>query len=109
MRRGPKKGSTLCDLNETIRFLNMFKKEPKNVYQLYHSSLRFDTKKIYRYLRYCLKAELVEIDHIEEKKFLPPKYYRLTEKGQKLIALFKDPHKPNMASKPHSAQTHIPT
>jgi len=56
-----------------IKFLNMFKKTPKNVYQLYHSSLHFDTKKIYRYLRYCIKADLLEIDHIEEAKFLPPK------------------------------------
>ena len=54
-----------------IKFLNMFKKNPKNVYQLYHSSLHFDTKKIYRYLRYCIKADLLEIDHIEEAKFLP--------------------------------------
>ena len=91
MRRGPKKGYTLCDLHETIRFLNMFKKEPKNVYQLYHSSLHFDNKKIYRYLRYTLKAELLEIDHIEEKKFMPPKYYRLTQKGKNLITVFKNP------------------
>ncbi|MCW4035457.1 MAG: hypothetical protein NWF03_08855 [Candidatus Bathyarchaeota archaeon] len=99
MRRGPKKGSKFCDLHETIKFLNMFKRTPKNVYQLYHSDLRFDTKKIYRYLRYCLKAELIEIDHIEEAKFLPPKYYRLTQKGKDLIALFKDPNKPTLAPK----------
>jgi len=77
----------------------MFKRTPKNVYRLYHSNLRFDTKKIYRYLRYCLKAELIEIDHIEEAKFLPPKYYRLTQKGKDLIALFKDPNKPTLAPK----------
>jgi DNA-binding PadR family transcriptional regulator len=68
----------------------MFRKNPKNVYQLYHSKLHFDTKKIYRYLRYCLKIELLEIDHIEEDRFLPSKYYRLTQKGKELIALFND-------------------
>ena len=109
MRRGPQKGSKFCDLHETIKFLNMFRKKAKNVYQLYHSNLHFDTKKIYRYLRYSIKAELLEIDHIEEKKFLPPKYYRLTPKGQKLIAIFKDTTKPTLAPKQHSAQTRIPT
>ena len=75
---------------EAIKFLNMFRKTPKNVYQLYHSKLHFDTKKIYRYLRYCLKVELVEVDHIEENRFLPSKYYRLTQKGRDLIDLFND-------------------
>jgi DNA-binding PadR family transcriptional regulator len=67
----------------------MFRKNANNVYQLYHSSLHFDSKKIYRYLRYCLKADLLEIDHIEEDKFLPAKYYKLTDRGQAFIALFK--------------------
>ncbi|PVX26428.1 MAG: hypothetical protein CW716_05985 [Candidatus Bathyarchaeum sp.] len=99
MRRGPKKGSKFCDLMETLKFLNMFRKKASNVYQLYHSSLHFDSKKIYRYLRYCLKAELLEIDHIEENKFLPAKYYRLTKKGQDLIALFNAANKKTLAPK----------
>ena len=99
MRRGPQKGSKFCDLLETIKFLNMFKKTPKNVYQLYHSSLHFDTKKIYRYLRYSIKTDLLEIDHIEEDKFLPSKYYRLTQKGKDFIALFKEQHMNPLASK----------
>ncbi len=103
MRRGPQKGSKFCDLMGIIKFLNMFKKTPKNVYQLYHSSLHFDTKKIYRYLRYCIKADLLEIDHIEEAKFLPPKYYRLTQKGRDLITLFNDSCKTTLAPKQHSA------
>jgi len=81
----------------------MFRRDAKNVYQLYHSSLHFDTKKIYRYLRYCMKADLLEIDHIEEAKFLPPKYYRLTTKGQNLITLFNDSPKTTLAPKQHSA------
>ncbi len=44
-RRGPQKGSKFCDLLETLKFLDMFKKTPKNVYQIYHSSLHFDPKK----------------------------------------------------------------
>ena len=84
---------------ETLKFLNMFKRNASNVYQLYHSSLHFDSKKIYRYLRYCLKAELLEIDHIEENKFLPAKYYRLTKKGQELIALFNSANKKTLAPK----------
>ena len=103
MRRGPQKGSKFCDLMQIIKFLNSFKKDPKNVYQLYHSSLHFYTKKIYRYLRYCIKTELLEIDHIEEAKFLPPKYYRLTQKGQDFIALFKDSSKKTLAPKQNSA------
>ncbi len=86
MRRGPQKGSKFCDLMGIIKFLNMFKKTPKNVYQLYHSSLHFDTKKIYRYLRYCIKADLLEIDHIEEAKFLPQILPTHTER--------KRPHNP---------------
>jgi DNA-binding PadR family transcriptional regulator len=103
LRRGPKKGSKFCDLHEIIKFLNMFRRDAKNVYQLYHSSLHFDTKKIYRYLRYCIKADLLEIDHIEEAKFLPPKYYSLTQKGRTLIALFNDSPKTTLAPKQHSA------
>ena len=99
MRRGPQKGSKFCDLLETHKFLDMFKKNPKNVYQIYHSSLHFDTKKIYRYLRYCIKADLLEIDHIEEDKFLPAKFYKLTSKGQEFIALFKDSSKKTLAQK----------
>ena len=45
MRRGPQKGSKFCDLLEALKFLNMFKRKPRNVYHLYHSSLHFDTKK----------------------------------------------------------------
>jgi hypothetical protein len=70
LRRGPKKGSKFCDLRETLKFLNMFKRDTRNVCQLYHSNLHFDSKKIYRYLRYCIKADLLETDHIEENKFL---------------------------------------
>ena len=103
MRRGPQKGSKFCDLLETLKFLNMFRRNAKNVYQLYHSSLHFDTKKIYRYLRYCMKADLLEIDHIEENKFLPAKYYRLTTKGKDFLALFNDSSKKTVASKQHSA------
>jgi DNA-binding PadR family transcriptional regulator len=84
---------------ETLKFLNMFRKKASNVYQLYHSSLHFDSKKIYRYLRYCLKAELLEIDHIEENRFLPAKYYRLTKKGRDLIALFNSANKKTLAPK----------
>ena len=84
---------------ETLKFLNMFRKKAHNVYQLYHSSLHFDSKKIYRYLKYCLKVELLEIDHIEENKFLPAKYYRLTQKGQDLIALFNSANKQKLAPK----------
>ena len=103
MRRGPQKGSKFCDLLETIKFLNMFKKTPKNVYRLYHSSLHFDTKKIYRYLRYCIKVDLIEIDHIEKANFLPSKYYRLTQNGKDFIALFNKPTKLMLASKQNSA------
>jgi len=103
LRRGPKKGSKFCDLLETLKFLNMFRKKANNVYQLYHSSLHFDSKKIYRYLRYCLKAGLLEIDHIEEDKFLPAKYYKLTGRGQAFIALFNDSSKKSLAPKQHSA------
>jgi hypothetical protein len=103
LRRGPKKGSKFCDLHEVIKFLNMFRKKANNVYQLYHSSLRFDSKKIYRYLRYCIKADLLEIDYIEEKQFLPAKYYKLTDRGQALIALFNASNKKTLAPKQHSA------
>jgi len=81
----------------------MFKKTPKSVYRLYHSSLHFDTKKIYRYLRYCMKTDLLEIDHIEETKFLPPKYYRLTPKGRDLITLFTPTKKTILAPKQQSS------
>ena len=87
----------------------MFRKKAKNVYQLYHSNLHFDTKKIYRYLRYCMKVNLLEIDHIEENKFLPAKYYRLTSKGQALINLFKTTNNKKLAPKPNSTQKPIPT
>jgi DNA-binding PadR family transcriptional regulator len=88
---------------EILKFLEMFRRTPRNVYQLYHSNLHFDTKKIYRYLRYCMKVNLLEIDHIEEDKFLPAKYYKLTPKGQALINLFHTTNKKKLAPKQHSA------
>ena len=71
----------------------MFRKKARNIYQIYHNSLHFDIKKIYRYLRYCVNINLIEIDHIDEDKFLPAKYYRLTKKGQALVNLFSSSHK----------------
>ena len=88
LRRGPPKGSRYCDFLEVFRFLDMFRKKARNIYQIYHGSLRFDVKKIYRYLRYCINVNLIEIDHVEEDKFLPAKYYRLTNKGRALLDLF---------------------
>ena len=89
MHRGPLKGFGRCDFLEVIRFLSLFRKDAKNVYQIYHSSLHFDLKKVYRYLRYCVSIGLIEIDHVEEEGFLPAKYYRLTSKGRALVEMFK--------------------
>ncbi len=88
LRRGPPKGSKYCDFLEVLRFLHMFRKGARNVYQIYHSRLHFDIKKVYRYLRYCVKVNLVEIDHIEGEGLFPSKYYRLTDKGRTLVELF---------------------
>ena len=75
---------------EVIRFLTLFKREARNLYQVYHSSQRFDIKKLYRYLRYCLEICLLEPDRIEQSGFLQAKYYRLTDKGRLLLELFRD-------------------
>jgi len=90
LRKGPQKGSRHCDFLEVLRFLSLFRKNARNVYQIYHSKLRFDLKKVYRYLRYCVGMGLIEIDHVEEKGFFPAKYYRLTPKGRALIEVFKE-------------------
>ena len=95
LRRGPPKGSRYCDFQEVLRFLNIFRKKPKNIYQIYHSNLRYDIRKVYRYLRYCVNINLIEIDHIDEDRFLPAKYYRLTNKGRQLVEFFSGlPKKP---------------
>jgi len=70
--------------------LTLFRREARNVYQIYHNSRRFDTKKLYRYLRYCLELRLLESDRVDENRFLPAKYYRLTAKGRALLELFRD-------------------
>jgi len=90
LREGRPKGSRTCDFLEVVRFLTLFRREARNVYQIYHNSHRFDHKKIYRYLHYCLGVGLIELDHVNERGFLPAKYYRLTPKGQAFIELFKD-------------------
>jgi len=84
------KGSRTCDFLEVVRFLTLLRREARNVYQIYHSSARFDHKKLYRYLRYCIQIGLVELDHVRESGFLHAKYYRLTEKGRNFLNLFKD-------------------
>ena len=95
LRRGPPEGSRYCDFQEVLRFLNIFRKKPKNIYQIYHSNLRYDIRKVYRYLRYCVNINLIEIDHIDEERFLPAKYYRLTNKGRQLVEFFSGlPKKP---------------
>jgi len=70
--------------------LTLFKREARNLYQVYHSSQRFDIKKLYRYLRYCLEIRLIEPDRIEQNGFLQAKYYRITNKGRLLLELFRD-------------------
>jgi len=89
-REGRPKGSKACDFLEVIRFLSLFRREARNVYQIYHSSQRFDIKKLYRYLRYCLEIRLLEPDRVEQNGFLHAKYYKLTDKGRLLLELFKD-------------------
>jgi len=89
-REGRPKGSRACDFLEVIRFLTLFRREARNVYQIYHGSRRFDHKKLYRYLRYCLDIGLIELDHVKESGFLPAKYYRLTERSRTFLELFKD-------------------
>jgi len=118
LREGRPKGSRACDFLEVIRFLCLFRKGAKNVYQIYHEGRRFDTKKIYRYLRYCLEIHLLEVDRVETSGFLPPKYYRLTEKGRVLTELLPpDPpclnqilmRRRDLADKPCSAFKPTPT
>jgi len=87
---GRPKGRKSCDLREILRFLTLFKREPRNLYQIYRNSKRFDIKKLYRYLRYCIELKLIELDRVDPHYFLPAKYYRLTEKGQALLSLFSD-------------------
>jgi len=115
---GRPRGSRACDFLEVIRFLRLFRKGARNVYQVYHESRRFDLKKIYRYLRYCLEIRLLEIDHVETSGHLPPKYYRLTEKGRVLTELLPpDPlhldqvltRRSDLAHKPCSASKPVPT
>ena len=71
---------------QLLKFLAFIKKnQPTNIYRIYHHSrLHFDTKKIYRYLRYALKLQLMKLDHIGTG-FLPAKYYILTPGGESLI------------------------
>lgn len=90
---------------EVIRFLTLFRREARNVYQVYHSSQRFDTKKLYRYLRYCLEIRLLEPDRVEKNGFLHAKYYRLSDKGRLLLELFRDLawNQPSLANKRYSA------
>jgi len=90
LQEGRPRGSRACDFLEVIRFLTLFRREARNVYQVYHSSQRFDMKKLYRYLRYCLEIRLLEPDRVEQSGFLHAKYYRLTEKGRLLLELFRD-------------------
>jgi len=85
-RRGPPKGSKLCDFIDMLRFLAFIRKnQPTNVYRIYHSQLRFDSKKIYRYLRYALKLDLIKLAYIEGNKFLPAKFYQMTPTGTALL------------------------
>ncbi len=90
VKEGRPKGSRTCDFLEVVRFLALFRHEARNVYQIYHGSRRFDHKKLNRYLRYCLDIGLLELDHVRENGFLPAKFYRLTDKGQAFLELFKD-------------------
>lgn len=91
---GRPKGQRTCDFWQVIIFLSAFRKQPMNVYQIYHYKdggrlFRFDHKKLYRYLRWCMKFGLVELDHVREGGFLPAKFYRLTVKGQSLLELMQ--------------------
>ncbi len=90
VKEGRPKGSRTCDFLEVVRFLALFKRKARNVYQIYHGSRRFDHKKLYRYLRYCQEVGLLELDHIRQDGFLPAKFYRLTAKGQAFLDLFSD-------------------
>ncbi len=79
-----------CDFVEVIRFLRLFRRGARNIYQIHRSNLHFNLKKSYRYVRYCLDAQLIELNHTEKGRIHLSRYYRLTEKGRTIIELFKD-------------------
>lgn len=78
-----------CDFLEVIKFLKLFRKGPRNAYQIYRSIPDFGPKKTYRYLRYCRDLKLLEVNHVRKYRIQPTIYYRLTQKGRAIIELFK--------------------
>ena len=44
----------------------------------------------YRQFRFCLRHRLIELRKVKKKWGIPTKMYHLTEKGEKLLRMFKE-------------------
>ena len=68
-----------------VDLLRIFEHEPTNIYRVAQLP-GWNNPSAHRYIHYCLKQGYVEFDHEGDRKGLPAKFYRLTERGLALLA-----------------------
>ena len=68
-----------------VDLLHIFEHEPSNIYRVAQLP-GWNNPSAHRYIHYCLNQGYIELDHEEDKKGLPAKFYRLTERGRALLA-----------------------
>ena len=72
-------------ITKIVDLLRIFETEPSNIYRVAQLP-GWNNPSAHRYIHYCLKQGYIEFDHEEDKKGLPAKFYRLTERGRAFLA-----------------------
>ena len=72
-------------ITKIVDLLHIFEHEPSNIYRVAQLP-RWNNPSAHRYIHYCLKQGYIEFDHEGDKKGLPAKFYRLTERGRAFLA-----------------------
>ena len=87
-----------CDLITTLELLSTFHNGSKNLYQT-NKTRGWSLSKTHRYIQYCLKRNLLELEKEEEtgRGLGKTKYYRLTTEGRNILSASKGLKKEKLA------------
>jgi len=72
-------------IDKIAELLRIFAAGPSNIYRVAQLP-GWNNPSAHRYVHYCLQQGYIEVDHKEDDKGLPAKFYRITEKGKTLLA-----------------------
>jgi len=77
-------------IDKIVELLRIFAAEPSNIYRVAQLP-GWNNPSAHRYVHYAFQQHYLELDREENDKGLPAKFYRITEKGRRLLAAAPEP------------------